>query len=274
MIEIYRYTNYRKLLKDYFDQKKQNNKKFSLQFFADKAGFKARDHILRIMNGHSNVSYQGGQKLASAMELTEKETEYFTNLILFNQAKTHNEKECYFKKMSQICKSVTTQQLREDQYNYFSEWYFGALRSFLPLFNFSNDFTSIGKFLDPPISSQQVQKAINLLLNLGLMTIDEDNHYHVASSSVTSGDEVSSVALNSFHRQSLELAIRSINKTPADQRDISGVTMSVSQDSFNKIKNEIKAFRKKIISIAENDSNEDRVVQFNMQLFPLTKTRK
>jgi uncharacterized protein (TIGR02147 family) len=50
--------------------------------------------------------------------------------------------------------------------------------------------------------------------------------------------------------------------------------MSVSQNGFEKIKSELQAFRKKIISIAENDSGEDRVVQFNMQLFPLTKKRQ
>jgi uncharacterized protein (TIGR02147 family) len=104
--------------------------------------------------------------------------------------------------------------------------------------------------------------------------MDEKGNYEVPTSSLTAGDEVASVALNSFHRQSLELAIRSISKTASTERDISGVTMSISQKGFEKIKSEIQAFRKKIISIAENDSEEDRVVQFNMQLFPLTKTKK
>jgi uncharacterized protein (TIGR02147 family) len=274
MSEIYTYTNYRIFLKDFFSQKKQEKPHFSFQVFANKAGFKARDHILRVMNGQSNLSYEGSLKLAKAMDLIEKESEYFANMVLFNQAKTHDEQLSYFNKMSMICKTTQSQKLRQEQFEYFSEWYYSALRSFLPLFNFDNNFSMIGKFLDPPISAQQVRKALDLLTELGLLTVDENGNYHVSTSSLTAGDEVASMAINSFHRQTLELAIRSIIRTPSEQRDISGVTMSVSQKGFDKIKSEIQAFRKKIISIAESDSGEDRVVQFNMQLFPLTKKRQ
>lgn len=274
MSTIYSYTNYRTFLKDYFAIKKEENPHFSFQIFANKAGIKARDHILRVMNGQSNLSYEGSVKFSSAMDLSEKEGDYFVNMVLFNQAKNHEEQLIYFNKMSQICNATPTQRLRQDQYNYFSEWYYSALRSFLPLYNFDNNYGLIGKYLDPPISAQQVKKAIDLLCEMGLLTVDEKGNYKVAASSLTAGDEVASVAINSFHRQSLELAIRSISKTPADQRDISGATMSVSQKGFEKIKSEIQAFRKKIISIAENDSDEDRVVQFNMQLFPLSKKRE
>jgi uncharacterized protein (TIGR02147 family) len=274
MSTIYSYTNYRTFLKDFFSFKKESNPHFSFQVFANKAGIKARDHILRVMNGQSNLSYEGSIKFASAMDLSEKEVDYFVNMVLFNQAKSHDEQLSYFNKMSQICNATPAQRLRQDQYNYFAEWYYSALRSFLPLYNFNNNYGMIGKYLDPPISTLQVRKAIDLLCEMGLLTVDENGNYKVAVASLTAGDEVASMAINSFHRQSLELAIRSISKTPADQRDISGVTMSVSQKGFEKIKSEIQAFRKKIMSIAENDTEEDRVVQFNMQLFPLTKKRQ
>ncbi|HMA63747.1 MAG TPA: DUF4423 domain-containing protein, partial [Chitinispirillaceae bacterium] len=182
--------------------------------------------------------------------------------------------EHYFDKLSSVCKATDISRLRQDQYSYFAEWYVSALRSFLPLFNFDNDYAAIGRFFDPPISAPQVRKAIELLEQLGLLSVDKNGKYSVASLSVSTGDEVKSLALASFHRQSLELAIRSINKTQPESRDISGVTMSVSQNGFEQIKREIQAFRKKIMSIAENDRAEDRVVQCNIQLFPLTKTRR
>ncbi|MGE5671257.1 MAG: TIGR02147 family protein [Fibrobacterota bacterium] len=274
MNDIYSYTNYRQYLQDFFVSKKKQNSRFSLKVFADKAGFKARDHILRVMNGQSNISYEGGRKLGLAMDLSEKELDYFSTMILFNQAKTGDAREHYFDKLSSVCKATDISRLRQDQYSYFAEWYVSALRSFLPLFNFDNDYAAIGRFFDPPISAPQVRKAIELLEQLGLLSVDKNGKYSVASLSVSTGDEVKSLALASFHRQSLELAIRSINKTQPESRDISGVTMSVSQNGFEQIKREIQAFRKKIMSIAENDRAEDRVVQCNIQLFPLTKTRR
>jgi uncharacterized protein (TIGR02147 family) len=271
---IYSYTNYRLFLQDFFAFKKGQNSRFSLKVLADKAGFKARDHILRVMNGQSNLSYEGGRKLGLAMDLSEKELDYFTTLILFNQAKNGDDRQHYYEKLVSVCKATDVCRLRQDQYSYFAEWYVSALRSFLPLFNFDNDYTTIGRFLDPPVPAPQVRKAIDLLEQLGLLSVDKNGNYHVTSLSVSAGDEVKSLALASFHRQSLELAIRSINKTQSESRDISGVTMSVSQNGFEQIKREIQAFRKKIMSIAENDTAEDRVVQCNIQLFPLTKMRR
>jgi uncharacterized protein (TIGR02147 family) len=96
----------------------------------------------------------------------------------------------------------------------------------------------------------------------------------VSTPAVTAGDEVMSVALLHFHRQSLDLAKRAIERYPADRRDISGVTMSLSRAGFDKLKAEIQDFRKRVMLIAEQDADEDGVYQLNLQLYPLSRRRK
>ncbi len=113
MSTIYSFTNYRTFLKDYFAIKKEDNPHFSFQIFANKAGIKARDHILRVMNCQSNLSYEGCIKFASAMDLPEKEADYFVSMVLFNQAKSHDE-QLVFNKMSQICNAAPAQRLRQE----------------------------------------------------------------------------------------------------------------------------------------------------------------
>ena len=274
MESIYSYTDYRTYLKDYFSFKKAQKSSFSLKILADRAGFKARDYILRVMNGTRNLSQTGSFKLSEALQLSEKQSEYFINLVAFNQAETPREKEYFYLKLAQICRHGKQQKIRHEQYEYFSEWYYSALRSLLPVIDFNDDYAAIGRFLTPRLSAAQVEKAIRFLLDLGLLERDENGTYRVASSQLSAGDAVQSVAIMRFHKQSLDLARRALENVPAENRDVSGVTMSLSRKGFEKIREEAALFRKKVMAIAEQDRNEEGAYQLNIQLFPLSKRRK
>ena len=58
------------------------------------------------------------------------------------------------------------------------------------------------------------------------------------------------------------------------ERNVSAVTVSISKDVFDKIADEISIFRKKIMEIAEQSADPDRVYQLNIQFFPFTKSIK
>jgi uncharacterized protein (TIGR02147 family) len=274
MNSIFSYTDYRAFLKDYFFHKKAENKNFSLRVISDRAGFRARDYILRVMNNTRNLSQSGVFMLSRALRLSTKESDYFLNLVGFNQSKIPSEKEFFYKKMSDICKYGVHQKLRQDQYDFFSQWYYSALRSLLPVMDFKDDFDEIAQFLDPPLTPGQAKKAVDLLVHLGLLNRDRSGGYSVSTPALTAGDEVKSMALLQFHRQSLDLAKRAVERYPAEERDISGVTMSLSQAGFEKLKAEIRDFRKRVMLIAEQDSNEVGAFQLNLQLYPLSKRKK
>src|SRR4051812_24747415 len=86
METLYAYTDYRKYLRDYFQEKKQSNKHFSLKVLAEKSGFKARDYLMRVMRGDRNLSEAGIKKLSEFFRFSEKQAEYFQTLVMFNQA--------------------------------------------------------------------------------------------------------------------------------------------------------------------------------------------
>jgi uncharacterized protein (TIGR02147 family) len=274
MNSLFEYTDYRKFLRDYYDLKKGEKKGFSLKVLADRAGFKARDYVLRVMNGSRNLSQSGAFMLSSALRLSEKEMDYFTNLVSFNQANMPREKDFFLRKMAEVGKYNRPQKLRQEQVSYLSEWYYIALRSLLPVIDFKDDYAEIAKFLDPPLTPAQARKAVELLIQLGLLTREKTGRYSVPVSQLTVGDEVMSVALARFHKQSLDLAKRAIDFYPSQGREISGVTMSLSSAGFDKIKSEIQAFRRKVMTVAEQDTKEEGAFQLNFQFFPLSKRRK
>jgi uncharacterized protein (TIGR02147 family) len=69
------------------------------------------------------------------------------------------------------------------------------------------------------------------------------------------------------------LAGESLDRVPMNERNVTGVTMSVSANSYNLITEEIRAFQDKILRLVENDSEADRVCQMNIMLFPVSQAQ-
>ena len=51
MQEIFSYTSYRNLIKDYYETRKQENSAFSYQVFAQKAGFTTKTYLIEVVSG-------------------------------------------------------------------------------------------------------------------------------------------------------------------------------------------------------------------------------
>lgn len=277
MEPVFAYTDYRRYLADFFAERKRLNKHFSLRMLAERAGFKARDYLMRVMRGDRNLSLEGAGKLSEFFRFSEKQAEYFHALVQFNQARTTSEKEQCFARLSAIQKYGAHQKLRQDQFEYLTAWYHCALRSLLPVLephpqaDGGEDWERVGKLLDPAITPKQARDSVELLLRLGLLARDSKGRYAVQEPALTTGDEVAALGVAGFHRATMELAKRSIDRHPPTARDISGLTMSVSQDGFRRIKSELRAFRKRVQAIASSDVGEDMVYQLNLHLIPLTR---
>lgn len=309
MESIFSYTDYRRYLLDFFAERKRLNKHFSLRMLAERSGFKARDYLMRVMRGDRNLSMEGAGKLSLFFRFSEKQEEYFRLLVQFNQASVLSEKEQCFLRMGEIRKYGAQQRLRQDQFEYLSAWYHSALRSLLPVLDPKTlaapksgtgsapvkggsaaadggpaaadgglaatdselDWEKLARLLDPPLTAKQARASVELLLRLGLLQRDGNGRYAVAEAALSTGDEVATLGVAGFHRATMDLAKRSIDRHPATARDISGITMSVSQEGFRRIKAELRAFRKKIQAIASADVDEDMVYQLNLHLIPLTR---
>ena len=273
MESVFSYTDYRSYLRDFFAEKKRINPRFSLRMLAERSGFKARDYLLRVMKGDRNLSRAGADQLSNFFRFSEKQAEYFRLLVQFNQADTGLEKEELYRRLAEIQKYGAHQRLRQDQFEYLSAWYHSAIRSLLPVLSPGGDWEETARLLDPPLTPKQARDSVELLLRLGLLERDGRGRYSVAHKALSTGDEVASIAVAGFHKATMDLAKRSIERHPSTARDISGVTMSVSQAGFQRIKSEIQACRKRVMAIASQDSGEDMVYQLNLHFFPLTRAR-
>jgi len=270
MGSIFNYSDFRKYLKDYFEEQKKSTSYFSHRYFAKKAGFSTSNFLHLVMNGKRNLTKQSLMRIALALKLNKSESEYFENLVFFNQAGEIKEKNIFYEKLTAFRKSTFVQAINIDQFDYYSNWYPPVVRETACFNKGLMTEDDIAKIIRPRLTLREIRKSLDLLLRLGLLT-RKDGAYAQSSPLLTTGSEVASTAVAAFHIKTMALAAEAIETVQADKRDISGLTLGITKSNFTKIKKRIQEFRREILAMAQEESPEC-VYQINFHLFPLTRT--
>ncbi|MDD5676257.1 MAG: TIGR02147 family protein, partial [Chitinivibrionales bacterium] len=166
MPDIYEYINYRKLMADLYTDKKAQFAHFSYRYIAQKVGFTSAGFFTNILQGKRNISSENIFKFAQLFKLKRSETEYFELLVLFDQAKNHEQKKYYFEKILASKKSkikITDRQ----HYEFYSKWYYTAVREVLDVYRFTGDYAELAKKISPSITPAEAKKAVGLLHAMG-----------------------------------------------------------------------------------------------------------
>jgi uncharacterized protein (TIGR02147 family) len=269
MKSIYLYTDYKKFLADYISDRKKLNKNFSYAYFAKETGFKSRSFIHKVIRGEKALSIKRVGRVGKAMGLGKKEQTYLRYLVQFDTEKTPDKKLYYYNLAQSVHKSNSTVLLRHDQFEYFRRWYLVALREAVTYFDFGDDFKRLGNMMRPPISAKTVKKGIELLMRLKLIA-RKDGGYVQTDHVITTGNEVTSLAVTNFQKETIALAAGALGLS-AKEREISTLTFGTNRQGFRQIQSEVIAFRKKLIEIICTHQPIDRVYQLNFQLFPLSQ---
>ena len=227
--DIFSYDDYRSFLRDAFRELKSVSKAFSHRYFAKKAGIASAGFVTLVINGQRNLSTRTLMKFCEGLKLTQPEKEYFEHLVHFTQANSSEEKAVFYKRMLKYRKNQSTKLLENYQYEYWSNWFFPAIRELALLDTFELDADWISKELGGQITVTQAQHALDVLFKLKLLNVSKDGNIEVANMSVTSGSEVVSLAIMNFHREMMRKAEHSLDSVKASLRDISSVTFTLDQ---------------------------------------------
>lgn len=281
MNDIFNYENYRDVLKDFYTQQKAKYPgKFSFRYFSRQAGFKASNFLQLIMKGKRNLSYESIKKISEVMDLRGRRHDYFENLVLFNQAQSDEDKTRYYEKMVSFKEYQNARMMTDSQKLYFSRWYYPVIREMVKWPKFQGNPEWIATHLVPQIKTEEAENALQILKKLKLIET-EKNRWSQRDVQLTTRSQGLGHEITAFHRRMIQLAYESLNK-PGSGRDISGITMSISEAKFKLIQTKIEMFREEVQKIIQQhlDDNEkfkahkrslivNQVCQLNIQFFKL-----
>jgi uncharacterized protein (TIGR02147 family) len=270
MNPLFEYMNYRDYLRDYYAEKKKQHAFYSFRLFAQKAGFASPNFFKLVVDGKRNMSKESAFRFSKALGHSKKEAEYFENLVFFNQSKTLEEKNAYLANLMKFRKNADPKKIEQSEYAYYSAWYIPVIRELVIAMDFYDDFKKLGRAVVPAISAIEAEKAVKLLLELGYIRKNGGGHYEQSSVFLTTGPAVRSLAVANFHKAMMQRAAESLERFPADKRDVSCLTVGVSENTFTTMVSRIAEFRKELLALTESDTNMSKIVQVNFQLFPLS----
>jgi uncharacterized protein (TIGR02147 family) len=273
---IYNYVDYRAFLSDSLNYIQSRNSKYSATAFVRQAGFgeNSRGFFNLIMSGKRNLSSSTILGFAKTIKLNDKETFHFENLVHYNQAMTEKEKALYFERISKNMKGRESAafELLKSQYNYFSHWYLVAIRELVAVKNFKENHEWIAKNLRNKVSKKEIQEAIADLINLGLLKRNDQGVLVQSEEFVTFTDSsMNYTVVNALHSQFLDLAKDTLSEDPYKDRSASCVVIATEKENFDKIREEIKAFREHLLNkYGTNTGHLDCVLNIGIQLNHIT----
>jgi uncharacterized protein (TIGR02147 family) len=230
-----------------------------------------------VITGKKNLSGSSAVKLSQAMGMNPREADYFENLVSFNQAKNLKERNYFFEKLNAIKGNrpgaALVRETRKEQYEFYSKWYYSAIRSFIGMHQFKDDYRLLAKSIYPRIKPKEAKKTVLMLEKLGMIKKNRNGYFKVSDKTITAGKEIVQLGLLNFHLQTAELAKKALEDLPKEKRNISGLTLGISKKTYEAMCMEIEEFQTKLLAMAEQDKEADSVYQMNFHFFPLSNVR-
>lgn len=261
--------DYREFLLLWLEREKAVRPNLSLTILARKL---AIDPSLlgKIIQGERHLATSRIQPVCDMAGLVGNQAEYFRHLVLHAKSKTAREAQACFERMQEL-RRIAPVPLDDAQESYWDKWIHVALRSHLMCGNFRDDWEKLGELLHPRQNASTVETAMRTLRRLGMIGKDADGYWRPIEPFVRDKQGSQTRALRNFHRQSLLLALDALENIPATQRNISSVAITVDDAEYAELVRMIEDLRSRALTRASKIERPQRVVQLNLQLFPLTR---
>lgn len=271
MKSIFDFLDYRLFLKAYYEHRKEEEKGYTFRAMAEQMGFASSNYLMLVMQGKRNLGKDSLKKIAEGLALGKKESDYFSYLVFFDQAKTNVEKNYFFSLIASFRSKSKFVKLHADKFNYYDNWYNPVVREIVKNRRIHVDHKHIAQSVSPAILPKEVKKSLRLLRELGLIKANKQGRFEQTADLINTDREVQSLAVRNFHKKMSDLAKDAIDNIDPLTREISSLTLRISERKFSEIKKRLQEFREELLQLVQNDQIDDRVYQLNFQFFPVSK---
>ena len=160
--------------------------------------------------------------------------------------------------------------LGTNEFEYYKSWKNSVIRELAPAMPGAKPF-EMAKACKPTISTNDVADTLAFLQKMGLLEKDYDGSYRQTDKAISINiTDALPVAARNLQRQMGMFALDAIS-LPLSERDMSGITMGITRQGYDKIVKALDEFRQQVADIVTNDGDTEQVYRLNLQFFPLTE---
>ena len=270
MAPIIEYIDYRKYIRDYYDERKARIG-FSWGSFAKLASISSPVFLQYVCEGKKNLSEKTALQVATAMGLVGYEAKFFQLLVAFDNAKS---KKKALDAITELSRTHKVRSVAADEYDFFKSWKNSLIRELAPAMPGATS-RQIACATRRHVTTNEVNDILEFLQETGHLVKDENGNFHQKNRSLKmSSSSIRNALAHDLQLQMAELAINALKKESAESRNITGLTIGITRKNYERIVAELAECRRRIVAIATETDETDEVYRLNMQLFPLTNIPK
>lgn len=266
--DIFQYIDYRMYLADAYAARKKGVRGFSFRTFAVRA--KSSPSLLKdVIQGRRNLTPAAAERFGKALSLEEKGCAYLVGMARFGNAKRAKEKNEAFEELVRLRRQAKLKIVDATRHAFWSEWYHPVIRELVTVEGFQDDPEWIVAHVAPRLTAAQARQSIELLLKLGFLRRNLRGRLVHAEPAFTSEYDDPGLTVRQFNQEMIALGMTAPDRFPPTRREVSGLTLGLSEPCFERIKGRIRSFKEEVLAMVLEDKEPTRLVcQLNVQLFP------
>lgn len=272
MQPVFEYLDYREFLKDFYDARKSEVPLFSYRVMADGVGMDA-SNLFRVLQRTVHLPARCVPLVLDYVGLTGRAAEYFQVLVAYARTRGKVEKQNVLDRALAL-RDVQRKMLEGAELALFVDWWTVAVRCLLEVSEGRAVPEELGSRLRPPVPGADIERAIDTLLELGMVKRVASGKLALTDSHLSAGGSTAPEAVRDFQRKIMDLAKESLARFPRESRDVSTLSIAVDQEAFEDIRVLLKECRRQIQKRVEDARRPDRVMQLAMAFFPLAPAER
>jgi len=269
---VFNYIEYRVYLKDVYEYYQAiGSTAFSYRAISHRMGLKSHSFFRQVVTRQSNMSNKTIAGFISLLKLSIREARYFELIVHYDQAKQPKDKKRYYEDLMKF-KEADPRVLGKKEYEFYSRWYIPVIRDLLSCKSFHADNPEIiAAGVRPTISKSQAKGAIAKLKELNLVEELQDKRVVASDTTLATDTDGAKLGLHNYVASMTDLGKRSIENGADGKSNFSWIGFSVSDAGREKIIDEIRAMRRRVLKIVEEDTSPVQTYHCNIQLFPVSR---
>ncbi len=274
---VFSYRDPVQFLRDYYSALQKKDPEITVRRWSESMGLPSPLALVAILRKSKPLRLKDLNFLKLGIELEPSELRFLEALVLSSRARTEEEKSVFQHLLSSITPQETVSStknfLKETSENVyeseddelFSHWVDAAVISALRLKATRNDLDLLRKNLLWEKDRSQVDRSFERIRRMGLLDSQTDKPKH---NSVTTRTEHHHAGAKSYFAQINRIATEAINLS-LDEREFQCFSIPACKAATPEFKEMLRRFRKEIAATSAEDG--DVVLQFNLEMFPLTR---
>jgi len=271
-VNLFQYSSHRRYIADCLESLRTENPKLSYQKLLEELQLTSKSQVFRLLKGEAFVlSKELVYRLSAYLGHSARESEFFHLLVAFGESESESDRLFFFEQLQKVARPIAKSRFSSNEYDYFSEWYLPVVRELVTHPSFQGDLGKVGKCINPPLSAKQVGDALALLERLGMVRA-EGSGYVQSQAAIVPDPEFRSLVIRSYQLRHFRVVEDALKGSEQQDQHLGAITFGINDEGLQRIRAKFSEFIGEAIAIAAQYENSyDRVMQLNMQLYPMSK---